>query len=84
MGDVLLDDAAPALPPWMTAHAPPGVSRDAAGPKRVFAATEAPPAVRTMAVENAVVESREAPAAGLEAEAGLEPLDEHDLLYVLD
>ena len=84
MGDVLLDDAAPALPPWMTAHAPPGVSRDAAGPKRVFVATEAPPAVRTMAVENAVVESREAPAAGLEAEAGLEPLDEHDLLYELD
>ncbi len=80
-GDVS-DDAAPAHPPWMTAHAPPGVGNVEAGPRRV--ATEAPPAARAMAVERgASVESRETLAAGSEA-SGLEPLDEHDLLYELD
>ena len=80
-GDVS-DDAAPAHPPWMTAHAPPGVGNVEAGPRRV--ATEAPPAARAMAVERgSSVESRETLAAGSEA-SGLEPLDEHDLLYELD
>ena len=80
-GDVS-DDSAPAHPPWMTAHAPPGVGNVEAGPRRV--ATEAPPAARAMAVERgASVESRETLAAGSEA-SGLEPLDEHDLLYELD
>jgi len=79
-GDVS-DDAAPAHPPWMTAHAPPGVGNVEAGPRL---ATEAPPAARAMAVERgASVESRETLAAGSEA-SGLEPLDEHDLLYELD
>jgi hypothetical protein len=79
-GDVS-DDAAPAHPPWMTAHAPPGVGNVEAGPRLV---TEAPPAARAMAVERgASVESRETLAAGSEA-SGLEPLDEHDLLYELD
>ena len=79
-GDVS-DDAAPAHPPWMTARAPPGVGNVEAGPRLV---TEAPPAARAMAVERgASVESRETLAAGSEA-SGLEPLDEHDLLYELD
>jgi len=79
-GDVS-DDAAPAHPPWMTAHAPPGVGNVEAGPRL---ATEAPPAARAMAVERgASVESRETLVAGSEA-SGLEPLDEHDLLYELD
>jgi hypothetical protein len=76
--DALDDDLdAPALPPWMTSHAPPGVSkrRTSAEPK-----AEAPPAARKMAVSG--VGSRETPAAG--PEARLEPLDEHDLLYELD
>ena len=76
--DALDDDLdAPALPPWMTSHAPPGVSK-----RRTSAETkaEAPPAARKMAVSG--VGSRETPAAG--PEARLEPLDEHDLLYELD
>ena len=76
--DALDDDSdAPALPPWMTSHAPPGVSkrRTSAEPR-----AEAPPAARKMAVSG--VGSRETPAAG--PEARLEPLDEHDLLYELD
>ena len=76
--DALDDDLdAPALPPWMTSHAPPGVSkrRTSAEPR-----AEAPPAARKMAVSG--VGSRETPAAG--PEARLEPLDEHDLLYELD
>jgi hypothetical protein len=76
--DALDDDLdAPALPPWMTSHAPPGVSK-----RRTSAETkaEAPPAARKMAVSG--VGSRETLAAG--PEARLEPLDEHDLLYELD
>ena len=81
-GDVS-DGAAPAHPPWMTAHAPPGVGNVRLGgtaTRRDGGAS----AARAMAVERgSSVESRETLAAGSEA-SGLEPLDEHDLLYELD
>ena len=66
---------APALPPWMTTHRPPGLELDA----KAAAATGAVPRARK--IETGKM-SKEAAVEG--ARAALEPLNADDLLYELD
>lgn len=68
------DDDAPALPPWMTSHRPLVSNGGTQNGTQ-----DVPPAVR----KRDAVETREEPTNGVEL-AGLQKLDDDDLLYELD